>query len=102
MRRRELLAGILSGAALAPLTGLGTVASAQPRTSGGINVMERFGFVPDGRTDNYEAFHRLADHATQNRGGHYVFPRGVYFVERFRTAPHGTTDRRQVINAEYL
>lgn len=103
MRRRELLAGILSGAALAPLAGLATGARAQVRAGGeAINVVERFGFVPDGRTDNYEAFHRLADHATQNGGGHYIFPRGVYFVERFRTTPHGTTDRRHVVNAEYL
>jgi len=49
-----------------------------------IDVVQRFGFVGDGRTDNYAAFHRWAGHANGRRGGNYLFPPGTYYVARYR------------------
>ena len=65
-------------------------AAAQVRPSG-IDVVREFGFVPDGRTDNYEAFHRWAAHVNRNRGGSYV-------VRRHRTQSLAKRDPRTVIN----
>lgn len=50
-----------------------------------IDVVAAFGFVGDGKTDNYAAFRRLADAANAKRGGRYRFPPGDYYVARFRT-----------------
>lgn len=50
-----------------------------------INVVDAFGFVPDGSTDNYVAFRALAAFATQQGGGRFFFPRGVYWVAEYRT-----------------
>jgi hypothetical protein len=52
---------------------------------GSVNVVEAFGFVPDGRTDNYRAFRALAAFATQRGGGRFYFPKGVYRVAEYRT-----------------
>lgn len=50
-----------------------------------VNVVDAFGFVPDGITDNYRAFHRLAAFATERGGGRFLFPKGVYWVAQYRT-----------------
>jgi len=77
MKRREFISAG-GGAVLAlPTDGL---AQSAP-----IDVVKRFGFVADGRADNYAAFRRLADHATRVGGGRYVFPPGVYRVAQYRT-----------------
>ena len=55
--------------------------------AGAIDVTTAFGFVGDGRTDNYAAFHRLADHANRMGGGAYNFPPGTYYVARFENFP---------------
>ncbi|HEX8528140.1 right-handed parallel beta-helix repeat-containing protein [Allosphingosinicella sp.] len=97
MDRRDFLLGLLTATALAR-----TAAAAAQAPAGSIDVVQRFGFVGDGRTDNYEAFHRFADHANRVRGGSYVFPPGRYFVGRWRTEPQGTRDRRHVVNSELV
>lgn len=66
----------------------GTVASAiapKPKADAAINVVAEFGFVPDGKTCNYDAFHRLAKAANAKGGGRYRFPPGDYYVARYRT-----------------
>lgn len=106
MNRREMIGGMVSASALVRATGWGAVAAAcgsgTALAQGAVDVVERFGFVGDGRTDNYEAFHRLADHASRTGGGSYVFPAGTYYVARHRERPYGFRDRRFVMNAEYL
>jgi hypothetical protein len=49
-----------------------------------IDVVSRFGFVGDGRTDNTGAFYRWANSVNRAGGGHYVFPAGRYFVSQYR------------------
>ncbi len=97
MERRDFMAGLLCSAALP----LGAVAGGAAAQGGGeaINVVERFGFVPDGRTDNYEAFHRWAAHVNRVHGGHYLFPRGTYYVHRHRTTHPQVRDPRYVLNS---
>ena len=97
MHRRDFVAGLLCSAAL-PLGSVAFRASAQAGAEP-VNVVERFGFVPDGRTDNYDAFHRWADHVNRVRGGHYLFPPGTYYVRRYRTTHPEIRDRRHVINS---
>jgi hypothetical protein len=94
MERRTFILSLLSATALARGT-----AGAQ---TGAVDVVQRFGFVPDGRTDNYGAFRRLAEHATRVRGGNYLFPPGTYVVTRHRTASHGSRGPGVVANAEYV
>ena len=96
MHRRDFVAGLLSSAAL-PLGAVALRAAAQP-AGNAVNVVEQFGFVPDGRTDNYDAFHRWAAHVNRVGGGHYVFPPGTYFVRKYRTKIHETRDPREIIN----
>lgn len=94
MERRSFILALLATAAFprAP-------AAAQ---AGAIDVVQRFGFVGDGRTDNYEAFQRFAAHVNRSGGGSYVFPRGTYRVERYRTASYGLRAPGQVVSAQYL
>lgn len=96
MHRRDFVAGLLCSAAL-PLGAVAFRAAAQAGAEP-VNVVERFGFVGDGRTDNYDAFHRWAAHVNRVRGGHYVFPPGTYFIRRYRTKIHETRDPREIIN----
>ena len=98
MDRRHFLSGLLSASATAGLAPAGRLAAAAAPEA--IDVAQRFGFVGDGRTDNYEAFHRFADHVNRSGGGAYVFPPGTYLVARYRTASLGTTDRRETINPD--
>jgi hypothetical protein len=97
MNRRGFMAGLLGSASL-PLAAIAVRAEAQAEEEA-IDVVERFGFVPDGRTDNYEAFHRWAAHVNRVRGGNYRFPPGTYVVTRYRTRSLGTRDPRNVINS---
>lgn len=97
MHRRDFVAGLLCTAAL-PLGAVAFKATAQ--TAGEpVDVVEHFGFVADGRTDNYDAFHRWAAHVNRVGGGHYVFPPGTYYVHKYRTVSHLSRDPRQIINA---
>jgi hypothetical protein len=97
MRRRDFVTGLLCSASL-PLA-LSACRAAAETQAEGVDVVEAFGFVPDGRTDNYEAFHRWAAHVNQVRGGHYVFPPGAYFVSRYRTRNLEARDPTTVINS---
>jgi hypothetical protein len=120
MDRRDFLSGLLSASAIARAAPALLVATAcdpgdaaptparrvpapppPAPPADAIDVVKRFGFVGDGKADNYEAFHRLAAYANGIGGGSFVFPPGTYYVAQYRTAPIGTRDRRQVINAEY-
>lgn len=98
MDRRQFIAGA-SSAALLPLAGR---ARAQVLSDEAINVVDRFGFVPDDRTDNYEALHRLAESATRSGGGRFFFPPGSYFIGRHRTGDYKSRDPREVINPHWL
>lgn len=100
MNRRTFLTGAASVSAAAALPKLSSAMSVQAEPA--INVVERFGFVPDGRADNYAAFHRLADYASSQRGGRFLFPPGDYAVQQFRVEPWGTRDPRAVRNVEFL
>lgn len=97
MQRRDFMAGLLCSAAL-PIGAVAFRAAAQSGPEP-VDVVERFGFVPDGRTDNYDAFHRWADHVNRVRGGHYVFPPGTYFVRKVRRKHHEVRDPGEIINA---
>ncbi|MFN3388343.1 MAG: hypothetical protein ACK40O_05380 [Allosphingosinicella sp.] len=81
MERRHFIR-LLGGTMLAagPLR-----AAAQASRAPAIDVVDAFGFVADGRTDNYEAFRRWIAHVNRARGGHYVFPAGTYVVRQHRT-----------------
>ncbi|HEU0133944.1 MAG TPA: hypothetical protein VFR28_03905, partial [Allosphingosinicella sp.] len=97
MLRRDFVAGLLCTASLPPVlcaSGAAAQGADQP-----VNVVERFGFVPDGRTDNYDAFHRWAAHVNRVRGGDYLFPPGTYYVARHRTRSLALRDPRTVINS---
>ena len=97
MQRRDFLTGLLCSAAVpAALTARRAAAQAPGEP---VNVVERFGFSPDGRTDNYAAFHRWAAHVNRVGGGHYVFPPGTYRVTRHRTRSLALRDPRTVINS---
>lgn len=96
MLRRDFVAGLLCSAAL-PLGAYAFRAAAQPAQAP-IDVVERFGFVADGRTDNYDAFHRWVAHVNRVRGGDYLFPPGTYFVRRFRTKHHEIRHPGDVVN----
>lgn len=102
MHRRDFLRGLATPAAIYPKV-KGGLAAAAPAGSpaSGIDVVKRFGFVADGRTCNYEAFHRLAAYASQARGGRYIFPPGTYYVARYRATPQALRNPRLVINAEW-
>jgi hypothetical protein len=89
MNRREVMAGLLSTAALASSAGAAAVAAAAQSDAGAIDVQQMFGFVGDGRTDNYDAFLRWIAHVNRAGGGSYVFPAGTYFVRRYRTGKPG-------------
>ncbi len=95
MHRRDFMAGLLCSAAL-PIGAVAFRAAAQP--AGAMDVIEHFGFVADGRTDNYDAFHRWAAHVNRVGGGHYVFPPGTYFVRKFRTVSEEARDPKYIIN----
>ncbi len=101
MERRAFLAGTIAAAAATP-------ARAQVVRDGAINVVTAFGFVPDGKTCNYEAFLRLAAAATAKGGGRYRFPPGDYYVARYRTTKAYQRPEfkarapRDVINATYV
>jgi Right handed beta helix region len=97
MNRRDFVTALLCTAAL-PLGGLAFRAAAQAAADP-VNVVERFGFVPDGRTDNYAAFHRWADHVNAVGGGHYLFPPGTYLVTRHRTKSLQIRDPGTVTNS---
>jgi hypothetical protein len=99
MKRREFVAGLLCSASLA----VGTLAACRAGAQSGaepIDVVETFGFVGDGRTDNYDAFQRWAAHVNQAKGGHYVFPRGTYFVRKVRRIHHDNRDPREILSAQ--
>ena len=98
MNRRDFIGG--ASAAAAVLAAPGPV-RAQVTRDGAVDVVERFGFVPDGRTDNYEAFHRLAAFATRSGGGNFLFPPGEYRVGRHRSTDYKSRDPREVINAHW-
>ncbi|HEX8572064.1 MAG TPA: hypothetical protein VF759_04880 [Allosphingosinicella sp.] len=100
MDRRAFIAGLsgtgalAAGGALLPGCALGAAGDQ-------INVVEAFGFVGDGRTDNYAAFQLLAAHANRNRGGNYLFPPGTYYVHRYRDAASHRREPGAVVNGEY-
>jgi hypothetical protein len=96
MKRREFVAGLLCTASLA--AGALAIRARAQSGSDAVDVVEAFGFVADGRTDNYDAFHRWAAHVNQVGGGRYVFPPGTYFVRRYRTTIHEDRDPRDIIN----
>ena len=100
VNRRTFLTGAASLSAAAALPKAVSAITVQREEA--VNVVERFGFVPDGRADNYAAFHRLADFASRQRGGRFHFPPGDYAVQQFRVEPWGTLDPRAVRNAEFL
>lgn len=104
MERRNVIKGLTASAVLlaAPRPSAGSVGAPAPIPADAVNVVQRFGFVGDGNTDNYEAFHRLAANANANRGGHYLFPPGDYRVARYRTEPLSTRIRGAVRNAEFV
>lgn len=81
MHRRDFVAGLIAAGALTRSDGLAPASAQAPVEP--IDVVERFGFVPDGRTDNYAAFHEWAKYVIRAKGGHYVFPPGTYYVARF-------------------
>lgn len=87
MHRRDFVTGLLCSAAALPLGAVAFRASAQAAGEA-VDVVERFGFVADGRTDNYDAFHRWAAHVNRVGGGHYLFPAGTYFVRPTRRIFH--------------
>lgn len=97
IQRRDFVAGLLCTASL-PLGALAFRADAQSSTEA-VNVVERFGFVPDGRTDNYEAFHRWVAHVNRERGGNYLFPPGTYLVRKVRTLFHELRKPGEIVNA---
>jgi hypothetical protein len=100
MERREFLAATLA-----------TAATAKPKAKiaadTAVNVVTAFGFVPDGKTCNYDAFRRLAAAATKKGGGRYRFPAGTYYVARYRTtkayqrAEYMAKAPKDVTNATY-
>ena len=96
MNRRTFVATALAGASLAPFAALAPVRAAL-QTTGAVDVVERFGFVPDGRTDNYDAFHRFAAEVNRRGGGRYVFPPGTYYVGRYRGEPGRAEVRNSVL-----
>jgi hypothetical protein len=96
--RRRVVQALGGAALLAPLGGAAMAVIAEAA----VNVVEKFGFVPDGRTDNYEAFQRLAMTASRQGGGNFHFPPGTYYVARYRTTDHRRRDPALVFNAEYL
>lgn len=99
MQRRAFL----TGSAAAAIT---SQVPARAQTAP-VNVVQRFGFVADGKTDNYAAFRRLSEHATRIGGGRYLFPPGVYWVAKYRTTETYQRETFQqarpadVINAVY-
>jgi hypothetical protein len=97
MDRRHFIAGLVSTGAIASLPGRAAGAAGPA-----IDVVERFGFSPDGRTDNYDAFHRWGAYANSVRGGNYVFPPGTYYVGRHRTKSLARRDPSTVINPMLL
>ena len=97
MHRRDFVTGLLCSAAALPLGAVAFRAAAQSAGEP-VNVVERFGFVADGRTDNYDAFHRWVAHVNRAGGGNYVFPPGTYFVRRFRTKHHEIRAQGDVVN----
>lgn len=104
MERRDFIKGLTASTLLvgsgAPAPG--SAGDRVPLPADAVNVVQRFGFVGDGNTDNYEAFHRLAADANANHGGHYLFPPGAYRVARYRTEPIWTKAPGAVLNAEFL
>jgi hypothetical protein len=78
MNRRIFALGLLSSSAAPAFLFDSAIAKAIT----GTDVTEGFGFVPDGRTDNYGAFLRWIEHVNRVGGGNYVFPAGVYYVGR--------------------
>jgi hypothetical protein len=78
MNRRIFALGLLSSAA-APAFLLDSAVAQAPA---GTNVVTAFGFVPNGRTDNYGAFRRWIAHVNRVGGGSYLFPAGEYYVGR--------------------
>jgi hypothetical protein len=100
MDRRTFIAG-LSGAGALAAGGALVPGCAVGATGDPINVVEAFGFVGDGRTDNYASFQLLAAHANRNRGGNYLFPPGTYYVHRYRNAASHRREPGAILNAEY-
>jgi len=93
--RRKFLGGLAASLVLP-----GAASRAQPAAGRAIDVVRAFGFVPDGRADNYDAFHRWAAHVNRVRGGNYLFPPGTYYVHRFRTPGRG--GRNTVTNSSLV
>ena len=102
MDRRNFVAGAVALGAVSVLPGSKLLSQARVVSDAAVNVVERFGFVGDGRTDNYDAFHRLANFANAQGGGHFYFPPGDYWVQRHRTTFVKIRDPREVLNAQYL
>jgi len=100
MDRRAFIAGLSGSGALAAGGAL-LPGCAFGATGDQIDVVEAFGFVGDGRTDNYASFQLLAAHANRNRGGNYLFRPGTYYVHRYRNAASHRRQPGAVLNAEY-
>jgi len=101
MDRRHFLEGLGAATAmrLLPAAALpGAAGAAATQAGEPVDAVAQFGFVPDGRTDNYAAFHRWAEHVNRRRGGHYSFRPGSYRVERYRTTPFRSRNPAEVIN----
>lgn len=97
MNRRDLLAGLL---AMQPaLTSIGFSCGRAWGNAPPVDVIKKFGFVADGRSDNFPAFQRWAAHVNQVGGGNYVFPPGTYCVTRYRTRYLSNLDPRQGVRA---
>ena len=82
--RRSFVTNLVAGLTV---HGSGQTAAVSTVPAGAIDVTAAFGFVGDGRTDNYAAFHRLVAHANRTGGGSYNFPPGIFFVARFENVP---------------
>ena len=50
---------------------------------------EAYGVVGDGRTNNLQVLHRLANAVNANGGGRVVFPKGKSFLVMFASDPNG-------------
>ncbi|MDP8993369.1 MAG: right-handed parallel beta-helix repeat-containing protein [Pseudomonadota bacterium] len=96
LNRRRFVGGLLGTTAVGGMLAkpLRAISSLQLDSRPPTDVVEAFGFVGDGRTDNYRAFHRWVAHANRAGGGHYVFPAGTYYVERYRSLPMPQSERQ--------
>ena len=102
MDRRQFVAGAVAGASLLSAAPLRAAQRIRVLSEGAIDVVERFGFVGDDRTDNYHALHRLVDFAVRQGGGNFRFPPGSYYIEKYRDLDYKIRDPRQIIGPHFL